>query len=129
MTEPLFELDSEGYNDGKPYLIQFKGKGDDYCAQMEPLKEQLKEELGVEIRCFEVRGGTRYLLVLICKLIASVASAVLAASGLVQLKESRTFTAPRSRQVWWCTILLQQAITTLHLRCNDICQPQGLGCV
>jgi len=54
VTEPLFELDSEGYNDGKPYLIQFKGKGDDYCAQMEPLKEQLKEELGVEIRCFEV---------------------------------------------------------------------------
>jgi len=54
LTEPVFELNPEEYASGKPYLIQFKGKGDDYCAQMEPLKEQLKEELGVNIRCFEV---------------------------------------------------------------------------
>jgi len=54
MTEPVFELSPEMYASGKPYLIQFRGKGDDYCAQMEPLKQQLKEELGVNIRCFEV---------------------------------------------------------------------------
>ena len=54
LTKPIFELEPEAYNEGKPYLIQFKGKGDDYCAQMEPLKDQLKEELGVEVRCFEV---------------------------------------------------------------------------
>ena len=54
MTDLTFELPTEEYALGKPYLIQFKGKGDDYCAQMEPLKEQLKEELGVNIRCFEV---------------------------------------------------------------------------
>ena len=52
--ELQFELPVEEYALGKPYLIQFKGKGDDYCAQMEPLKEQLKEELGVNIRTFEV---------------------------------------------------------------------------
>ena len=45
---------AQEYGSEKPYLLQFKGKGDDYCAQMEPLKEQLKEELGVNIRCFEV---------------------------------------------------------------------------
>ena len=54
VSKQYYSLDSSEY-DGKPYLIQFKGKGDDYCAQMEPLKEQLREELGVEIRCFEVR--------------------------------------------------------------------------
>lgn len=54
MTEPIFELDIDQYKEGKPYLIQFKGKGDDYCAQMEPLKEQLEEELGVNIKTFEV---------------------------------------------------------------------------
>ena len=54
VTEPIYELDPRDYAGGKPYLLQFKGKGDDYCAQMEPLKEQLKEELGVEIRDFEV---------------------------------------------------------------------------
>ena len=54
MNELVFELPTHEYAQGKPYLIQFKGKGDDYCSQMEPLKEQLKEELGVEIRCFEV---------------------------------------------------------------------------
>ena len=54
LTEPVFELNPEEYASGKPYLIQFRGKGDDYCAQMEPLKEQLKEELGINIRCFEV---------------------------------------------------------------------------
>ena len=58
VTKPIFELEPEAY-EGKPYLIQFKGKGDDYCAQMEPLKDQLREELGVEIRCFEVRRSTR----------------------------------------------------------------------
>jgi len=54
LTEPIFELDVDQYKEGKPYLIQFKGKGDDYCAQMEPLKEQLEEELGVKIKTFEV---------------------------------------------------------------------------
>lgn len=54
VTEPIYELSPSEYSGGKPYLLQFKGKGDDYCAQMEPLKEQLKEELGVEIRDFEV---------------------------------------------------------------------------
>jgi len=54
LTEPVFEPDPTVAADGKPFLIQFKGKGDDYCAQMEPLKDQLHEELGVEIRCFEV---------------------------------------------------------------------------
>lgn len=39
-------------------LARVTGKGDDYCAQMEPLKERLKDELGVEIRCFEVWYGT-----------------------------------------------------------------------
>lgn len=39
---------------GKPYLLQFTGKGDSYCKSMEPLKQRLREELGVEIRCFEV---------------------------------------------------------------------------
>lgn len=53
-SEPKFELTPQEYGSEKPYLLQFKGKGDDYCAQMEPLKEQLKEELGVNIRCFEV---------------------------------------------------------------------------
>eukprot|EP00322_Chrysochromulina_rotalis_P016489 CAMPEP_0115849080 /NCGR_PEP_ID=MMETSP0287-20121206/11263_1 /TAXON_ID=412157 /ORGANISM="Chrysochromulina rotalis, Strain UIO044" /LENGTH=205 /DNA_ID=CAMNT_0003303033 /DNA_START=15 /DNA_END=632 /DNA_ORIENTATION=+ len=61
ITKPVFELEPEAYNEGKPYLIQFKGKGDDYCAQMEPLKEQLKEELGLEIRCFEVWYDTKNL--------------------------------------------------------------------
>jgi len=51
--EPIFELPTSEYT-GKPYLIQFKGKGDDYCALMEPMKEQLRDELGVEIRTFEV---------------------------------------------------------------------------
>ena len=55
LSEPVFELSPREYADGKPYLIQFKGKGDDYCAQMEPLKEQLREECGISIRCFEVR--------------------------------------------------------------------------
>ena len=54
MSELVFEVPMSEQSKGKPYLIQFKGKGDDYCAQMEPLKEQLKEELGVQIRCFEV---------------------------------------------------------------------------
>jgi hypothetical protein len=54
MGELVFELPVNEYAQGKPYLIQFKGKGDDYCAQMEPLKEQLRVEYGVEIRCFEV---------------------------------------------------------------------------
>ena len=54
VSEWTFELDPREYAGGRPYLLQFKGKGDDYCAQMEPLKEQLREELGVEIRDFEV---------------------------------------------------------------------------
>ena len=54
MGELVFELPVNEYAQGKPYLIQFKGKGDDYCAQMEPLKEQLRVEYGVEIRTFEV---------------------------------------------------------------------------
>jgi thiol-disulfide isomerase/thioredoxin len=54
VTEPVFELSPSEYAQGQPYLLQFRGKGDDYCEQMEPLKEQLKEELGVDIRCFEV---------------------------------------------------------------------------
>lgn len=61
MTELSFELPISEYASGKPYLIQFKGKGDDYCAQMEPLKEQLKEELGVQIRTFEVWQDQRNL--------------------------------------------------------------------
>jgi len=42
-------------------LIQFRGKGDDYCAFMEPLTEQLCNELGVKIRCFEVWHDSRNL--------------------------------------------------------------------
>jgi len=42
-------------------LLQFRGRGDDYCDMMEPLKEQLVEELGVQIRCFEVWQDTRNL--------------------------------------------------------------------
>jgi len=53
-SERIHELSLEESAAGKPYLIQFKGKGDDYCKQMEPLKEQLRDELGLEIRCFEV---------------------------------------------------------------------------
>ena len=56
--EPVYELTPQQLAGGKPYLIQFTGKGDDYCKQMEPLKERLKDELGVEIRCFEVWYGT-----------------------------------------------------------------------
>ena len=56
--EPVYELTPQQLAGGKPYMIQFTGKGDDYCAQMEPLKERLKDELGVEIRCFEVWYGT-----------------------------------------------------------------------
>jgi len=58
VSEPIYELSPQQLAGGKPYLIQFTGKGDDYCAQMEPLKERLKDELGVEIRCFEVWYGT-----------------------------------------------------------------------
>ena len=61
LTEPIFELSPQELAGGKPYLLQFKGKGDDYCAQMEPLKEQLRRELGVEIRCFEVWYDTKNL--------------------------------------------------------------------
>ena len=46
----IYELEPDMYKGGKPYLLQFRGKGDDYCAQMEPLKEQLCKELGVEVR-------------------------------------------------------------------------------
>ena len=35
-------------------LIQFRGRGDDYCAYMEPLKERLRQETGMEISCYEV---------------------------------------------------------------------------
>ena len=52
--EHIFELPVSEYAVGKPYLLQFKGKGDDYCAQMEVLKEQLRDELGLQIRTFEV---------------------------------------------------------------------------
>jgi hypothetical protein len=41
-------------SDSSQYLIQFRGKGDDYCAYMEPLKARLKKEHGLTIRCFEV---------------------------------------------------------------------------
>jgi len=61
VTEPIYELTPEQLAGGKPYLIQFTGKGDDYCKSMEPLKERLKDELGVEIRCFEVWYGTQNL--------------------------------------------------------------------
>ena len=40
--ETIFELPTSEYG-SKPYLIQFKGKGDDYCSLMEPMKEQLRE--------------------------------------------------------------------------------------
>lgn len=53
-SETIFELPVSEYARSKPYLIQFKGKGDDYCSQMEPLMAQLKEELGIEVRQFEV---------------------------------------------------------------------------
>jgi len=45
----------------QPHLIQFKGKGDSYCAMMEPMKTQLVKELGVDIRCFEVWYDSRNL--------------------------------------------------------------------
>jgi len=44
-----------------PHLLQFKGRGDDYCAMMEPLKDRLFEEHGVRIRCFEVWQDTKNL--------------------------------------------------------------------
>eukprot|EP00962_Isochrysis_galbana_P019181 scaffold5586_cov124-Isochrysis_galbana.AAC.5 len=48
-------------SDSSQYLIQFRGKGDDYCTYMEPLKERLKKELGLTIRCFEVWYDSRNL--------------------------------------------------------------------
>ena len=59
LTEPIFKLDPEEYAGGKPYLIMFRGRGDDYCAQMDPLIEQLSRELQVEVRTFEVWYDTK----------------------------------------------------------------------
>jgi len=49
---------------GKPYLVQFKGRGDDYCEQMEPLKKQLQQELGaaasrIRAACRRARRAAR----------------------------------------------------------------------
>ena len=38
----------------QPWLLQFTGKGDDYCKIMEPMVAQLEKELGVEVRKLEV---------------------------------------------------------------------------
>ena len=54
IRDPVYNISPVDYSSGKPYLLQFRGRGDDYCAQMEPLKKQLKQELGIDIRCFEV---------------------------------------------------------------------------
>ena len=40
-------------------LIMFYGRGDDYCAQMEPLLQQLEKEEGLKVRKFEVWHDTR----------------------------------------------------------------------
>jgi hypothetical protein len=56
VTEPTFRASAEALSDnlGQPYLLQFRGKGDDYCREMEPLKKQLRAECGCNIRVFEV---------------------------------------------------------------------------
>ena len=59
VTEPIHDLAPEEMVGGKPYLLQFTGKGDDYCEAMEPLTKRLRDELGVKIRCFEVWYGTK----------------------------------------------------------------------
>ena len=53
VTEPIFELAPEDYADDRPHLLMFRGRGDDYCKQMEPHIEKLKLELGVDVRTFE----------------------------------------------------------------------------
>lgn len=58
VTDTVYDVTPQQLAQGRPYLIQFTGKGDDYCAQMEPLKQRLKDELGIEIKCFEVWYGT-----------------------------------------------------------------------
>ena len=51
----IYDSDKEDASEETtPHLLQFRGRGDDYCAMMEPLKEQLAEEYGIQIRCFEV---------------------------------------------------------------------------
>jgi len=59
LTETIFSLPPEEVADGKPYLLMFRGRGDDYCAQMEPLIQQLEGELGLRVRTFEVWYDTK----------------------------------------------------------------------
>jgi len=55
LTPLIYESNKESPpEESTPHLLQFKGRNDDYCASMEPLKQQLKEECGLEVRCFEV---------------------------------------------------------------------------
>ena len=66
LTDVLYEADQEKMREiardrGNPTtsLIMFYGRGDDYCAQMEPLLKQLEKEEGLTVRKFEVWHDTR----------------------------------------------------------------------
>ena len=65
LTETQYKVDQEKLKEVAPDrtpstpLIMFYGRGDDYCAQMEPLLHQLQKEEGLTVRKFEVWHNTR----------------------------------------------------------------------
>lgn len=66
LTDVTYEADQEKLkamerdrNDLPTPLMMFYGRGDDYCAQMEPLLQRLQKEEGLTVRKFEVWHTTR----------------------------------------------------------------------
>ena len=66
LTETSYEADQEKIRkisrdarNPTTSLLMFYGRGDDYCAQMEPLLQQLEKEEGLTVRKFEVWHDTR----------------------------------------------------------------------
>ena len=66
LGETVYEADQQKLkecerdrNDMPTPLMMFYGRGDDYCAQMEPLLQQLEKEEGLTVRKFEVWHNTR----------------------------------------------------------------------
>jgi len=66
LTDTVYEVDQKRMRDiardrrnPAGSLLMFYGRGDDYCAQMEPLLQQLEKEEGLTVRKFEVWHDTR----------------------------------------------------------------------
>ena len=60
LTDTVYKVDPEKLKEIARYcerpspLLYFYGRGDDYCAQMEPLVQQLQDELKIKVKKFEV---------------------------------------------------------------------------